>query len=366
MHSQNVLAKAKRLLNARKFSEVIRLLQGYDTEFTYSIDYYYYFGVAYMYLGDIGSAKTKFDDARKISVIDTRVLLAQAAIFLRRGDTSRAINYYLDILDIDPLNKIAIEAMEFIKNHATPDVISQWVSSGKIKKFYPPLGINPIIPQTIFGISVFLAIIVTGLCFVMQYQKNKPLPRGDLSPYVLTVDERDNASQQDMSNSLYRYILTPRQITDSYDYLLKCVTEYRDNAARVEINRLNNSNASNLIKQNAMMLEDKLSEPTFDTIKDNYSYEKVAEDPYLYINCWVSWTGRIANVLETDTSYSCDLLVGYENQKRVEGIVPLHFEGAMDIDPAFPIRVLGKLGVLDGKLCMYGKSVYQPLDGSSL
>ncbi|MBE6344285.1 MAG: tetratricopeptide repeat protein [Spirochaetaceae bacterium] len=366
MHSQNVLKKAKKLLNSRKFSEVIMLLQGCESDYSYSVDYYYLFGTACMYLGDIGGASKKFNEARKISVIDTRVLLAQAVIFLRRGDVPRAIEYYLDILDKDPLNKTAIEAMEFIKTQGTPDVISQWVSSGKIKKFYPALGINPVIPRTIFGITAFLAISITGLCFWIQYQKTKPLPRGDLTPYVLTVDERNNALQQDMSGSLYRYILTPRQITESYDYLLKCVTEYRDNAALVEINRLNNSNASALIKQNASMLMDKLSEPTFDTIKDNYSYEKVAEDPYLYINCWVSWTGRIANVSETDTTYSCDLLVGYENQKRVEGIVPLHFQSAMNIDPAYPIRVLGKLGVSEGRLCMYGKSVYQPLDGSSL
>ena len=55
------------------------------------------------------------------------------------------------------------------------------------------------------------------------------------------------------------------------------------------------------------------------------------------------WSGRIANSEVTDTSYSCDLLVGYENQKRVEGIVPLVFDSAMNLDPSLPITVLGKI-----------------------
>ena len=55
-----------------------------------------------------------------------------------------------------------------------------------------------------------------------------------------------------------------------------------------------------------------------------------------------------------------------EKQKHIEGIVPLSFESAMNIDSALPVRVLGRLGIVEGKIHLFGKSVYQPLDGSSL
>ena len=89
--------------------------------------------------------------------------------------------------------------------------------------------------------------------------------------------------------------------------------------------------------------------------------------PICCADCWVMWSGRIANSEVTDTSYSCDLLVGYENQKRVEGIVPLVFDSAMNLDPSLPITVLGKISLTEnGKLYLKGKSVYQSVDGSTL
>lgn len=366
MSSRSLLQQAKKLLRSRRFSDVVKLLQNNELNYHESFDYHYMMGVACMYLGDIGGAARCFDSARRISVLDTRLLVAQAALFLRRGDTGRAVEYYLDILDNEPSNKIALEALDFIRRHGTPEVISEWVSSGKIKKFYPPLGINPVFIK--FAVFFAAFAVLVGACGIfLSYRKSlEPPPRGDLTAFVLSVDEKNNALQQDMSAEVYRYILNSRQVNESYAKALSCFQQYKDNEALVEINRILNSNASAAIKHNVQLLKERLSDPTFDTIKDSFSYSQVAEDPYLYIDCWVSWSGRIANAVSTDSSFTCDLLVGYENQKKVEGIVPLVFDGAMDIDPVLPVRVLGRLEVVDGKLNLIGKSIYQPLDGNSL
>ena len=62
--------------------------------------------------------------------------------------------------------------------------------------------------------------------------------------------------------------------------------------------------------------------PTFDTLKDNFSYSEVSKEPMLYLDCWVSWDGRISNSnVNADGSYTCQLLVGYETMKNVDGIV---------------------------------------------
>ena len=366
MASRSVLHRAKKLLRARRFSAVIKLLQERKYDFPESFDYYYVIGTACMYIGDIGSADRYFQAARKISMLDTRLLVAQAALFLRRGDTGHALEYYLDIQENDPGNKIARDALEFIRLHGAPEEIADWVASGRIKKFYPPLGVHPAVP----GICAFLAICLIGGAgglFFWRYRESlKPPPRADLSAFVLSVDERNNALQEDLSGGVYRYILTSRQINESYDAAREYFQDYRDNAAQVEINRILNSNASAVIRHTATLLQSYLKEPTFDTVTDSFSYEQIAADPYLYENCWVVWSGRVANAQATETAYSCDLLVGYEDQKRVDGIVPLKFNSAMNIDAQLPLRVLGQLCISDGKIWLNGKSVYQPLTGGKL
>jgi len=366
MAIKGLLQQAEKLLKSRKFSAVVQLLESRDYEFQDSFEYYYFLGTACMYLGDIGGASRNFASARKISVLDSRLLIAQAALFLRRGDITRALEYYLDIQEKDPSNKIAKEAMEFIRLNGNPETISEWVSSGKIKRFYPPLGIHPIVPSfiRIFVLCLFIGVGFIGFYFYKE--TTKAPPRADLSSFVLSVDERNNALQEDLSGNVYRYYLTARQINESYDAARNFFQEYRDNAALVEINRLVNSNASAVIRHNVQMLKKQLKEPTFDSIKDSFEFEVVAKDPYLYVDCWVVWTGRLANAVSTDSSFSADLLVGYEKQKRVEGIVPLTFDSAMEIDATLPIRVLGRLGIENGKIHLYGKSVYQPMDGNSL
>ena len=68
-----------------------------------------------MYIGDFGSASYNLQQARKIKMSDVRLLLGQAIIFLRRGDTKKALEYYLEVKDNEPANKIADDAIEFIR-----------------------------------------------------------------------------------------------------------------------------------------------------------------------------------------------------------------------------------------------------------
>ena len=53
-------------------------------------EFYLTLGIACLYVGDIGAASSYFQLARRIKLTDTRLLMGQAAIFLRRGDTARA------------------------------------------------------------------------------------------------------------------------------------------------------------------------------------------------------------------------------------------------------------------------------------
>ena len=141
--AKDALSLAWHDMKCRHFATAIKRLESRADVYEENFEYYLTLGIACLYVGDIGASSSYFQMARKIKLTDTRLLIGQAAIFLRRGDTARAIQYYLEILGNDPQNKIALSAMEFIRIHGDYDTICRWVDTGRIEQFYPPLGINP-------------------------------------------------------------------------------------------------------------------------------------------------------------------------------------------------------------------------------
>ena len=290
---------------------------------------------------------------------DTRLLLGQAIIFLRRGDTKRALQYYLDVKDYEPSNKIADKAIEFIRHNNDFDEICRYFETGKIQQFYPPLGPNPhkkfyvIVPVVAFVLGVAMT-----FCFIPKQNYNGK--RKNLEALALTSVEKENLQEKDLTSQSFNYILSSKDISKSYKNAIDYFQSGNDNLAQREINRLLNSNASFSIKQKCQVLMSYLEVPTFDSLKDNFSYKQVAEEPLLYLDCWVVWSGRLSNsTVNPDGSYSCQLLVGYENMKTVDGIVNVHFdkEPALLSDQA--VKILGQIDFEDSNVVLKGKAVYQ-------
>ena len=154
---------------------------------------------------------------------------------------------------------------------------------------------------------------------------------------------------------------------EAYNRARDYFSGYHDNLAQIEVNRILNSNATQFQKKQAELVAEQLKEPTFDTKLDEITCKQVLSEPVLYNHCWVSWIGRITNWSdETSSSFSCDLMVGDENLRHVEGIVPVVFEKAPvpPIDHEKAVRILAKI-VYDGSVVtLQGKAVYQSVTGS--
>lgn len=367
--SRTDLEKAHSLLLRRRFAETVSLLESGNNPKIYreSFSYYMTAGLACLYLGDTGSADAYFQHARHIRTTDPSLLNAQAVLFLRRGDTDRAIQYYLDVLEYDPKNKTALAAMEFVKAHGSYEEICKIIDNGEIEKFYPPIGINPeIVKRAAFSVlaGVILAVVLLNSNKITSSHRLRFSDNVEgLEQLYLTVDEQKNPQAKDSSGSAYRYVLSDGEILKSYERAVNFYADHRENASQVEINRLLNSNASEAIKNNARIVQSYFQEPTFDSLTDNYDYATVAGDSVLYLGCWVSWGGRISNAVTEGGSFRCDLLVGYENMERIDGFVPLYFEKAPypPLDGGRPVNVLAKITEKDGKIVLEGRAVYQPL-----
>ena len=345
-------------MRRRHFATAIKRLEAKKDIYDENFEYFLTLGIACLYVGDIGASSSYFQLARRIKLTDTRLLLGQAAIFLRRGDTARALQYYLEIKENDPQNKTADEAMEFIRLHGNYDTICRWVDTGKIEQFYPPLGSNPdkIALVGVAGAAFILGVVFTVIFFPRGQQYTGP--RADLTKLELSAEEKSDAKEKDLSTQSYAFVLSNKEINKRYNNALQYFQSHRDNAAQVEVNMILNSDASVAVKKKARLLMGYFEIPDFETVTDVPSYAEVAENPALYLDCWVNWGGKISNAITyEDGSYTCDLLVGNDNLSKYEGTVRVHFDSDPAVDGSKPVRILGKIVLEDGAVTLAGRAI---------
>ncbi len=349
-------------MRRRRFATAIKRLEAKKEIYEENFEYYVTLGIACLYVGDIGASSSYFQLARRIKLTDTRLLLGQAAIFLRRGDTARALQYYLEIKENDPLNKTADEAMEFIRVHGNYDTICRWVDTGKIEQFYPPLGSNPdkLAMLGVAGAAFVLGCVFTFIFFPRGQQYTGP--RADLSKLELSSEEKSDAKEKDLSTQSYAIVLSNKEINKKYNDALKYFQAHRDNAAQIEVNMILNSDASLAVKKKARLLMGYFEIPDFDTISDVPSLTDVAANPAMYLDCWVNWGGKISNAITyEDGSYACDLLVGDDALAKYEGSVKVHFDAVPAVDGGRAVKILGKIVLEDGAVSLRGRAVYQSI-----
>ena len=82
------------------------------------------------------------------------------------------------------------------------------------------------------------------------------------------------------------------------------------------------------------------------------------DDWYLYENCHVKWKGRVTNLSVTDDYIRFDFLVGYHEEKVLEGVIPVIFDYAVNINPDIPIELIGRISIENGKLYLKGESLH--------
>lgn len=355
--ASTILERAKKAYYRKRYEDVITLLEPNVIQYRDSFQFYFFLGMACLQTGDIGGASSYFQRARQIKMRDPDLLVAQAALYLRRGETHQAVEYYLEALEYAPGHRLAKRALDFIRKKGDNETISAFVETGRIRAFYPRLANRVPVPAVVALCCVAVVVIASamfgkGLAGRMTESKE----RADLSTFTLDAGERSNSVSAEGS---FRYVLTEREVLSAYQDARDYFQDYRDNAAQVEINRLLSSNAALSIKQKARLLMTYLSEPGFDSIKDNYPYSKVTGDPSLYLDCWVVWKGMATNIDATKNSIAFDFLVGYDTRNKLEGIVPVRFGTFIEIEPERPLELLGKITESGGKLALEGRSVFQ-------
>jgi hypothetical protein len=335
-----ILTNAARLARRGNYSGATRILSTEVNRYHGSFSYYYLFGVTCLYAGDFGGAKTYLDLARKAKMRDPLVLLGQAVLYLRRGETNRAVEFYLEVQELDEKNRLAKKALNIIRKNAGAEKFSAWIDTGRLPALYPPIPV-PAASRRRRVIPALIMILAAGLglfCYL-----NLPR-RGDRTVEGIILDQGDRESPVESGGS-YRYILTRKEVLDAYERGLNLFNAWRDEAARVELNRILESNAAETVKNKARLVMSYMETPGFDSFKrrDNVPYGTVIREPFLYRNVHVIWRGMATNMVVQDDRSSFDFLVGYDTRRTLEGIVPVTFDRAVALNPERTLEILGRI-----------------------
>ncbi|MDR0411437.1 MAG: tetratricopeptide repeat protein [Treponema sp.] len=361
-----VLTKAIRLLRQKKFWEVIHLLEPKIPLYYRSFRCYYLLGLAHLYSNSFGGALDYFKSARDVKMREPNVLLGFAVLYLRRGETDRAVDFYLEVQDIDEKNRIAKKALKVIKKHSRTDTISEWVDSGRLPELYPPLPTIPFSLKKILAVmTCVLGVSIVVLCVLVAVRVVKPpfeLPfqaNPDRNGLVSSLLDQGDRSQPVQTGGVYRYILTRAQILNDYEKARGLFTTYNDEKAKVLLNRILESNAADSIKTKATILLSYMDVPGFDTLNDRIPFSDVVKDPFLYRDCYVIWQGMATNLIAEESSTLFDFLVGYDTRSKLEGIVPTRFNFSVSVNPEKPLEILGRIVIEENGIGIEGTAVHQ-------
>jgi tetratricopeptide (TPR) repeat protein len=342
---QDPLTRAAHLARRGNYNGAIKTLEPEVNRYYNSFDYYYLLGTSCLYAGDFGGALTYLRLARDQRMRNPSVLLGLAALYLRRGETDRALDFYLEVQELDEHNRIAKKALRIIRKYAGLENLSRWLESGGLSRLYPPLPAVPILWYRICVplAAILLAGVLTGGILVKL--QILPLPfkdaeRTGLAASALAREEEDAPVQIGGS---YRYILTRNEVLNTYGEARGLFTRYRDEAAKVALNRILESNASESIKNKARLLISYTELPGFDSLLDRFTYGEVIKEPALYRDCYVVWRGMATNLDSQQNTTTLDFLVGYDTRSTLEGIVPVVFNFSIAVNPERPLEILGRV-----------------------
>lgn len=338
--AKNPVDEAEALFARRRWADLISLLEPLSSVYRENARFSVLLGAAYLHKEDTGGAFSCFRRAQSLDFRDVDAALGLAAVYIRRGETDKAVQCYIDILERHPGHAKARRALDYLRT-AQADAGGP-SSSARMARLYPG-------PKPRYG---RLAVLAAALAACVGLVLAAPLAVGflrDLRPAREGVKDialtEDEAKSPVGSTGGFTIVLTEKDAVAAFDKAKRLFAEYRDEAALVELNRLLLSNASWQVKAKAEALAQYAREPSFLALPDRFGYAEVSAFPRLYEGVAVSWKGLPANHTSGEGASSFDLLVGYHDKNRLEGIVRVKagFETKLLADEA--VEVLAKVRV---------------------
>lgn len=342
------LREARRLYHRRQYARIIHAMERKVFEYYDDLEFFHLLGACYFRTGDMNGAHAFLTRVLKIDPkhVDANVLLG--AIAALRGDLSKAVTHCLTALDQRPDEPRARLLLDQLRRRQSRDDLIAWVRGPQFRRIQPLIPGKPLPLGWIFGVSLGISALI-GLAVVLP----RALERwfGPLSPERVRpgIAERGIEGFRELLrfNGAFEEVLTAAEIERLYAEAQRLMFAYRDNEARVLLNRILRSNASDQVRDQALSLIQLQSRPDFTTEFHSFRPDEIRQRPTLYEGVYVRWKGSVANMSVAETEIRFDFLVGYHEGRVLEAVVPAVIRFAVRMDNGDPIDVLGQVVVAD-------------------
>ncbi len=348
------LGEARKLFRARRFADVIRLLEPEVFRYRENFDYFKTLGLACLHTGDFGGAFSYMSRAHQLKDDDPDIVLGIAAVHFRRAEHENALKRWLEVVDARPGNAVARRGLDLLRKGMTPDALQEFIDSGRLRTLFPPL--PPRMALAPVAITVLGVLVLAGIAYLAV---RFAVPRAQQRPGVSVIEMPSDSSPLVDVGTGFTFTFSEGEVRRIFQRAKSELLAYRDNLAVVDINRILLSNAAPSVKERVRLLKGFVTQPTFDTVKDAYLYAVVVKQPGLYDGASVVWRGKVANLQISKALIAFDLLVGYDQEKQLEGIVPVTLPFAADIGNGDAVEVLGQVALNGNVTSLVGISLHR-------
>ena len=355
MEINKLIKKSIRYYNSQKYSGVIKLL---EKEIFFYKNYYFYhyiLGMSYLRIGNLGNAQTYLKKAYTLNPTEPDVKQSIAILLAAQGKEDKAIQIWLKMIEDNQATKRSELSLEVIRRNPIQGTL--FLNKNKLyDKLFPKIKVKTKynIPKLIKLLTIpSLAFLLIAIFLFTNYKEVIQLilkinsiskEKKALNNIAAYIDDIKINDKEKIANheGQFIFILTETEIKNSFQKIKNHLKKSKDNFARIEINKILNSNASESIKLKAKNLASFISRPDFLTFNDYLALKEIQKNPSIYSNVYVKWEGITNNIEKKDNITYFDFYVGY-NKNALEGIITTKTTFDIDIDFKDSVEILGQI-----------------------
>ncbi|WP_434757033.1 hypothetical protein bpuCAU1_000135 [Borrelia puertoricensis] len=355
MEPNKLINKSINYYNSHKYSDVVKLLE--KEIFIYKNYYFYHYilGMSYLRMGNLGTAQTYLKKAYTLNPTEPDVKQSIAILLAAQGKEDKAIQIWLKMIEENQEIQRSEFSLETIRKNPIQGAL--FLNKNKIyTKLFPEIKVATgqnlsKLTRTLLTIAS-LAFLLTAI-FLLIHSKgtikltlnnSKVKEKKAINNIAAYIDDIKINDKEKIENheGQFVFILTETEIRNSFQKIKTHLKQVKDNFARIEINKILNSNASESIKLKAKNLASFISRPNFITFDDYLVLKEIKKNPLIYSNVYVKWEGIANNIEKKDNITYFDFYVGY-NKNALEGIITTKTTFDIDINFKDYVEILGQI-----------------------
>lgn len=321
-----------RLLKHGDFIGAIDNFEEYNSNDNTNPSSYYYLGLTYIFRGLFDEAYNYLLKAHRLSENDANVLNALAFLNLRSNRVEEAVNYWLDILDLDKGNYFAKRNLDKVRQTKNIDKLVKTAAAEEFISFKIRKGLRIDLFKLNFlrtaSAAVLLLVIVLAAVFIVRMSGRDRVTAvhkvhlEDIEKVSMPEEGSDYIIDRSVTRSILK--LNPEEVLALFRSTKELLKKALYNKALFNINKVLHSNSTIAVKEKFRILGQFTAVRENFGLPDNVDYSELVNFPLFYEGVQVVWQGKIEDLSLEGGRVAFNLIVKEKN--KAIGVVKVRFD----------------------------------------